>query len=256
MLKQIIYKVADIALGGKGVKVNISGIELRLPTRYYKYYGTEYEKDSVQEMRKVIKKGETIIDIGAQLGLMTKLFSDLVGEKGQVFSFEPTPKTFSLLQETIKINNIGNIATPVQKAVSDKRGTATFNISVHEASPANSLAKDANDDSIKGIDVALISVDEFAKESKLKKVDYIKIDAEGAEFAVLKGAEKTIIKDKPNMLLALHPDSILDFGDSLEGIWDFIQKHKYVVKFEGKPIARQQFIKEKNLFDVHLYPSI
>ena len=253
MIKEIIYKIADIALRGKGVEVNISGIKLRLPTRYYKYYGSEYEKDSIAQMKKEIHSGQTVIDIGAQLGLMTKLFADLVGQEGKVYAFEPTPSTFSLLKKTIAINNINNIARPVQKAVSNEKGVATFNISEQEASNANSLSKN-NNDHTRGIKVELISVDDFVKEFKINKIDYIKIDAEGAEFAVLKGAEKTIKKDRPKMLLALHPEAIHNFGDSLEVIWDFILLNNYSIEYEGKPITKQQFVQEKNLFDVHLFP--
>ena len=254
MLKDIAYKILDVLMLGRGIKVNISGIELRLPTRYYKYYEKQYEKDSIMRMRKLIQPKETVLDIGAQMGLMTKLFSDLVGLEGKVYSFEPTPSTYRLLQKTISINHLSQVVS-VNKAVAEKEGKTNFNIFETEASAGNSLAINTSKLQTKAIEVDLISVDGFVSEKPIDKVEFIKIDTEGAELAVLKGAEKTIQRDRPNILLALHPKMLNNLGDSLEDVFDLCAAHRYNISYHGQSMAKNEFIAKENLFDVFLLPQ-
>src|SRR2546430_7594739 len=105
-MKHIIYKILDFILRGKGVKTTISGTSIRLPTRYFRYYPSDYEQENILFFKRNIKKGDCVVDIGAQIGLMTKIFSDLVGKEGKVYAFEPEAQTFELLKKTISINNI------------------------------------------------------------------------------------------------------------------------------------------------------
>lgn len=253
MIKNLIFRIVDILTLKRGLKVTISGVNLRLPSRYFRYYGDSYEEESIMQMRKSVKKGDVVLDIGAQLGLMTKFFSDQVGVGGKVYAFEPTPSTFDLLCKTIEINNISKIATPIKKAVTDRVGEGVFNVSDTEASPANSLSNYERIET-KGIKVYLTSVDVFVKENNLDKIDFIKIDAEGAEYSVLKGAKETIAAHHPKILLAMHPESIVNFGNSLVEIWDFIMDKNYKVFLEEKEITKSSFIEKTDLFDVHLFP--
>jgi len=251
MIKNIYYKVADILSGGKGKDVTISGVNLKLPIKYHKYYESNYEEESIGEMKKLISKGQVVVDVGAQLGLMSKLFSDCVGSQGKVFSFEPTPSTYEILKETISINNLMNVEL-VKKAVADKSGQTTFNISSVDASAANSLAEGGVHGNDIPIKVDLVSIDDFYNQKKLDKIDFIKIDAEGAEFAVLKGAKSVIDNCEPTILLALHPSMILNFGDSMSDIYDYCKDCNYKVIYEGKELGKFEFINRKDLFDVFL----
>jgi FkbM family methyltransferase len=195
----------------------------------------------------------TVIDIGAHIGLLSTIIAQKVGRSGKVYAFEPTPSTFKLLQKTVAINNQSNVVVPFRKAVSDKSGTATFYITDLPAHNSNSIINNkrtyANEH---GIEVEVISVDDFVSAQKLSKIDMIKIDAEGAEFAVLKGAAKTIDLYKPKIILALHPEGIVNFGDSLAEIWDFIISKNYEVCFKSEKMTKELFVSQKELFDVFL----
>lgn len=251
MIKNLYYKVLELLTRGKGKQVKISGIEINLPVRYHKYYEIDYELKSITQMKKIISKGDVVIDVGAQLGLMSKLFSDCVESYGKVYAFEPTPVTFKLLENTISINNLNNVV-PVQKAVADKSGITVFNISNTDASAANSLAKGGIQGNDIPIEVELVSIDDFSKTKNIAKIDFIKIDAEGAELAVLKGALNVIKRDKPKILLALHPDMIINFGDTLSDIYDFCTELNYNLFYETKLINKNVFVDRRDLFDVFL----
>lgn len=253
-MKKLIYKILDLFFR-KGVQTTVSGVSIRLPFRFYRYYENNYEADNISFFKRTIKKNDVILDIGAQIGLMTKLFSELTGSGGKVFSFEPTPFTFSILKKTIAFNNIGAIAHPVQAAVSDKKGKAIFNVSDVAIDAANSLSTVKRDKLVSGIEVDVTSVDSFAKEQDLKKIDFIKIDAEGAEYHVLLGAAETLEKKQAIVNLALHPRAIADFNSSLEEIFDFIKNKDYDLIFKSRQMSREEFCSQTNLFDVQLLPK-
>jgi len=100
--------------------------------------------------------------------------------------------------------------------------------------------------------VKLFSLDDFVIQEKIRSVDFVKIDAEGAEFQVLKGAVRTFEKYQPYIILALHPKPIENFGDSLSGIWDLVQQMGYKVILGSKEMKRDEFVAKDDLFDVFL----
>src|SRR5690606_7100763 len=116
---------------------HVSGFSIRLPFRFRNYYEADYEIEHINFFKQHIKQNSVVLDIGAQLGLMSKIFSDLTGASGRVFAFEPAPYTYETLCMTIKMNMIGHIVIPVQKAVSDKKGLTRFYISKMKLDPAN-----------------------------------------------------------------------------------------------------------------------
>lgn len=253
-MKKLIYKILEFFFKN-GVKAVISGIQIRLPFRFYRYYERDYEAENISFFRKSIKRNDFVMDIGAQIGLMSKLFADLVGPNGNVFSFEPTPMTFGVLKQTLKLNGIENIVHPVQEAVSDKNGKAIFNISEIDIDASNSLTNLNKGEHVKGIEVNVTSIDEFVKKNLLKKVDFIKIDAEGAEYFVLVGATNTITEHRPIINLALHPAAINNFNSSLKEIYEFIIIKNYHIIYRSNDMNEKDFISKENLFDVQLLPN-
>ena len=252
-MKELIYRIADLITLGKGVKTSISGFSLRLPTRYYKYFEPDYELNNINFLNNYLKPGMVVIDVGAHIGLLSSIIAQKVGNAGKVYAFEPTPSTFGLLQKTIAINNQTDVIVPIRKAVSDKSGATTFYITDRPAQNSNSLSdyKRGNSEEY-GIDVELVSIDDFIETNKLSRIDLLKIDAEGAELSVLKGAVTTIDRYKPRILLGLHPYAIASFGDTLSAIWDFIVSKNYKIYYKSEEVTKEFFVKQKDLFDVFL----
>src|SRR4030095_11775361 len=252
-MKEFAYKVLDRITGGKGIRRQFSGVSLRLPTRYFRYFKPDYEWENIDFINKNVSTGMTVIDIGAHIGLFSVVLSKKAGDAGKVFAFEPTPATFNILTKTIQINNAAGIITPVKKAVADRTGKATFFISNSLASVSNSLADiERGPEKTVKVDVDLTSVDEFVQEHDLGQVDLIKIDAEGAELSVLKGASETIEKFHPKMILGVHPASVKEMSHSLEEIWDFIALRNYKVIHHTNLMDKVSFIRQAGLFDVFL----
>jgi FkbM family methyltransferase len=254
--KETAYKVLDILTLRKGISRNISGFHLRLPTRYFKYFPSEYERENFDFLRANCKKGDVVIDIGAHIGLFSVCASQLTGETGKVYAFEPAPKTNNLLKHTITINKMQNTIHSRKEAIGEADGVTFFNISDLEADNSNSLVAYKTDRELRKVEINLMSIDSFVSKYTLNKVNFIKIDAEGYELDVLKGAQQTLKTLKPTVILALHPAGINANGDTLEQIFDLIQSLSFTMFLVKKKISREEFCSQTNLFDVHLVPAV
>lgn len=206
---------------------------MRLSTRGY------YEPFTTKFVQSIVKRGEVVLDIGANIGYYTLLFAKLVGQDGKVYAFEPHPQNFSLLRRNVEYNGYGNVVLE-QKAVADTSGIAALYLA-KSGSHHHSICKN-NFNTTSSLDIGLISLDDYfernigiAKENA-KKVSIIKIDVEGAEFDVLKGMEK-VLEDNEEIKL------ILEFTPSfLEDLQ--IKPKKLITFLEGKGF-RLFFINEK-----------
>lgn len=177
-------------------------------------------------MTRLITPGMTVVDVGANHGYYTVLFADLVGETGRVIAVEPHPVTASLLRKTLFVNGVDQRVELIEAAAVAVDG-ATLNF--HSA---NSEPKNAR---IVGAEFAgqpdIISVQGVTLDTVLKstaRVDFMKIDVEGAEEETLAGAMAIIARDKPDILVEFNalrcgnPGALLDRLEQLYGDLFFI----------------------------------
>ena len=155
-----------------GIKYEINNTDYNLLNHIWNY--DVYRKGS-------IKKGDIVLDIGSHVGIFSVLASKLVGDSGKVFSFEPSPNNFYLLKKNIKLNDINNI-TAINKGVSNKQGVKKLFLSLFGYG-GNSFFKNQNKKDFINIDC--ISLTEAIEKNKIKKIDFLKMDCEGAEYEIL-----------------------------------------------------------------------
>ena len=249
LVKNTVYSVLDILTMRKGIRRKINNSTLRFPPRWSRYFESDYESDNYAFLEQQLKPGMHVIDIGAHIGLFSVVASQLAGKNGKIVCIEPTPGSMAVLNKMLRLNHCENVF-PTQAAVSDKEGTATFYISTIEGSNSNSLVKNKSVDEKKPYQVRLVTIDGLVSEFSLHP-SIIKIDAEGAELDVLKGGLKTLRSLKPILILGLHPQFIINKGDSLEAIWELLESHDYNVSYQGRVIDKTSFCSKTDLFDVH-----
>lgn len=135
-----------------------------------------WDKHVVEFVKKEVKKEDTVLDIGANIGYFTLLFARLVGEHGKVFAFEPHPVNFGLLKKNICINNYSNVILN-QKAATNKTGVVE--LFLHRKSHGgHSLYKGRYTNT--STKVEAIRLDDYFKNYD-GKIDFIKMDIEGSE---------------------------------------------------------------------------
>lgn len=154
-----------------------------------------YKEPVVAYLRKEIKDGDTVVDVGANIGLFSCLMAILAGPSGKVFSFEPDPGNVELLRKNIEENGLQNTITIVPAAASDRTGKLKFFPSgVHGALVHDS----AGSASHKGeIEVEATRIDDVLSAAKVSAVQFIKMDIIGSEMKALKGMHR-IIERNPN----------------------------------------------------------
>lgn len=158
--------------------------------------GLDYEQELAQFI-KLIKPGDVIFDIGANIGTYTIRAAHRTGPSGQVFSFEPISLTFNRLKHAISINGAINVRAYCN-AIGKESGTATIHDGGRESS-AGLLTNTGN-----AYQVEIVTLDEFTESLQLDRVDWVKMDIEGAEPLVVRGALKVIEKFKPAFLFENH----------------------------------------------------
>lgn len=144
-----------------------------------------------------LRPGMTFIDVGANKGDFTLLAARLTGPSGRVISIEPEPENRSILRRSIELNDYANISV-LQVALSDRDGTADLQIG--STSGSHTLSPEFN--GLRAVSVPTRTLDAVVADHRLASVDMIKIDVQGLELAVLRGAEQTL-KANPRIMLLL-----------------------------------------------------
>jgi len=184
-------------------------------------YGV-YEVDETKLFNNIIKEYDVVVDIGANIGYYTLLAAKKVGPSGRVIAFEPDPVNYLLLKKNIIANKYNNVVL-VNKAVSDESCVLPlFLSSVNNGD--HRLYDDGGHRDFVNVDS--ISLDEYFKDNY--KVDFIKIDAQGAEGRILKGMKNVINCNKRlKILTEFWPDRLRACGvDPKEYIFS-IQKYGF-----------------------------
>ena len=171
MLKNIIYSIIDLLILGKGLPCYVNSFKVMFPAKWFRYFENDYEKENILFLKEKCKPNMIIFDIGAHLGLMSMICSQLLQKKGKIYSFEPTPKTFEILKKVIKINKASDLVIPINKAVAKENKTIDFYLSEDEGSNSNSLVS-KNHRERKPIQIQVTSLDLFTKENNIKQIRY------------------------------------------------------------------------------------
>lgn len=170
-----------------------------------------YEPHIVAWLKEWLKAGDTFWDIGANWGWISLPAARIVGTSGRVIAIEPSPSNAAWLKRHIALNQCENIVTVIKAAVCEQHGgEVNFTLLNDGHSPSNSLmfSSSVNGESpevSRLLSVPAISLDGLLVEQG-RAPNLVKIDVEGAELKVLKGATKLLSsKTAPILLLAVHP---------------------------------------------------
>jgi FkbM family methyltransferase len=178
-----------------------------------------YEKYETELFKKMVEDGMVVVDIGANIGYYTLIAAKLVGNKGIVYAFEPEPSNYKRLCENIAINGYTNIV-PVEKAVSKANGKTKLYVNA-AMTHVSSFAKDnvlIHRKDFDCLEVETTTLDDFFERTVGNdRIDFMKIDVEGAEGLVVDGAERVLRNNSLKILMEFMPDCLRNVGaDPLE----------------------------------------
>ena len=195
---------------------------------------TRYGIDKLTTLDSV--RNKHIIDAGGYVGDTALLFSSYTDKNIHVF--EASPSNMDIIRETIRLNHLDNIV-PVSKALGEKSGTATF--SLGERNSCNSLVERPGYNYPDHIEVPVVTLDDYVRENNIE-VGLIKVDIEGGEQLLLRGAVETIRTQHPILLISIY-HSANDFFEIKPMIEKMCDKYTFrIVKPANPAIALETIL--------------
>jgi len=155
--------------------------------------------DEIDKIKKYINHGDTVIDVGGNMGFFVLILNELVGPSGKIYSFEPSRRLKERLEATIINNNLQNVIV-VNLALGESEGTTTLHYNPKQTG-LSSIVTNFESGSLNE-DIQVTTLDKFS-ENISNRVSFIKIDTEGYEPQVLSGAKELIKRDKPTIYIEL-----------------------------------------------------
>lgn len=178
-------------------------------------------------VREQIKEGDIVVDVGANIGYYTLIFAQLVGKSGKVIAFEPEPKNFEILKKNIAINNYDNVIVE-QKIVSEKCGSMKLYVSDSDI-VGHRIQQMGNLENF--VEVESVTLDDYMKKLNLdEKVNFIKIDVEGAEPNVLEGSKKILEKnDHLKIFTEFNREVVKNYGTDPKKMIDLLYEKGFEI---------------------------
>jgi FkbM family methyltransferase len=193
-------------------------------------FGSDFERRELDSVLSHLAnmRGEDIvfIDIGANCGLYSLSVARHF-PKSHSYCFEPVPTTLALLSANVQRNGFDDRITVVDSALGDQpkrvRMTASYSAMDHLV-----VGNGSDELSPLIVDVPMTTVDTFVVEQSLERIDFIKCDVEGAELLVFKGAQKTLTRFHPPILLEIEPRHTKRFGYTPDDLDEFLRSFGYL----------------------------
>lgn len=205
-----------------------------------------FEEDDAEFVNRFLRAGMTFVDVGAHHGFYTMLAARKVGMAGQVIAFEPSPRERERLSRHIKLNRLQANTRLSPFALGCDGGSAALYVVSGRDTGCNSLRPPSVLEPTAVLKVKKTTLDGFLAAERIGRVDFVKIDAEGAELSVLMGATRLLtIVPRPLIMVEVDDGRAAPWGHSGSDVYDLVLEHKYqwfVTASRGAlvPISRRE----------------
>ncbi len=166
-----------------------------------------YDLSLLRFVRTHVRPGDVCLDVGANLGQVTVHLGAAVGPTGRVLSFEPLPHVRERLLGHVAANDLRDVVEVLPIALCDRTGTATFHFAERgvDNQGMGSLVMDRHPSLALACEVETSRLDDFVAQRKIERIDWIKVDIQGAEPLFLDGARETLRRLAPDLLVEVDP---------------------------------------------------
>jgi len=173
------------------------------------YFLGGFEPDTLNLYSRIVKPGDTVLDIGANIGAHTLPLAKLVGEQGRVIAFEPTRYAIGKLSANIGLNKELTDRISVNQIMLVSNEGETLESEIYSSWPLFEPGKNVHHEhlgKLMNTDGAVaMTLDQAVKQLQIEKIDFIKIDVDGHEYSVLNGGKETLLSHRPPILMELAP---------------------------------------------------
>jgi FkbM family methyltransferase len=219
--------------GSRGLERRINGTDCVRVLPRFRETSEVYEPEVWRRVMNEVRSGDVVADIGAFVGLYTVALANRVGENGRVFAFEPDPENHSALRGHVELNGVTSRVQLVRAAVGNTEGRVSFVAGGASESAIGTPNRSG------AAEVDCVRLDNF---KPLPRVDILKIDVEGYEELVLKGAAALFAdaERRPRIIFVeVHPYAWADVGTTSESLLGLLASHGYEASEpNGKPVQQ------------------
>jgi FkbM family methyltransferase len=196
----------DVASGGRGIPWEINGLTYRVDPRQRHRLGADYDAPVAAFLRERLRPGAVCVDVGANVGVYVLQFARWAGETGRVVAFEPNPAARRVLERHVRLNHLTQRVTIVAAAVGAEAGSAVLFASSEDGMSRLGAPNDELRGATTPIVVPVVTLDEHCRSAGMRP-DWLLIDVEGFEIAVLEGAREIIRARGPALGLVVEMHS-------------------------------------------------
>jgi FkbM family methyltransferase len=229
---------------GQDIYLNVDS-EIERNTRLH---SCRKERETVEWIQKFFKDGDVFYDIGANVGAYSLVAAKFLQGKGRIYAFEPAFPNFAQLGKNIFINGCADSVTPFQVALSDETKIDRFNYeNLVPGGALHALGKpvDYKGDLFKPVltlPVLTFRLDDLVERFRIPYPNHIKVDVDGTELRVLKGAEKTLAAEDLRSILVEIEEGDQEAAETLEWLHDkgfaLHEKYKYTPQDDTGPLSK------------------
>ncbi len=191
------------------------------PNDWINRYGY-YEKGGTEAVQRLLRPGDTAVDVGANMGYYTMMMASLVGPGGRVLAFEPVGSVSRYLEESVKLNGFTNVEL-FAMCLGAEDATLSFDRRTYRLNVSGSQPDQE-------IQVPVRLFDTMAAGLGIARLTLVKIDVEGAEMDVLQGMRHTVAEHRPHLILEIHPHMIAEFGHRTEELLSLLEAWGYTLE--------------------------
>lgn len=191
-------------------------------------YKKSFEYDNLELFTELVKEGDIVLDVGANVGLYSLLAAEIIGSKGKVFAIEPAQFAYNALAQNIELNKYKDLVYPFNIALSNHNGFIEMEI------PASTLDSFKDKDAFAYINldakngsIEAVKLDDFISTNQIEKIDIIKMDIEGAELLCFRGATTFFKNNKPIILFEGYEKNCQRFNYKLIELLEFLREYNY-----------------------------
>ena len=240
MLRPIYWAAVSAAPGSKNVRLEFpDGCSYRIDAQFYAWQVNQYELPVVRELIGTLTETSVLYDVGAHVGIIS-LMAAAKAPRGHVYAFEPSPPNFRYLEDHIRINGYTDRVDAARVLVGEQDMDEVPFVCRPGQFTANSLAY-----AIDGGHTTLtrmVTIDGMVQRGNVRPPTHIKIDVEGYEAAVLKGATLTLREFRPTVICAVHPEPLRLLGETPDELVEHVVAQGYqAFTLKGEPVITPGF---------------
>lgn len=192
-------------------------------TRHMLFEGM-YQEDVLVALKNLVRPGDTVFDVGGHHGLMAVISGRAAGASGRVVTFEPNPAARQFLEQHVALNGLGNVRVE-SLALSDRRGEIPFYVQTGDVTWNSTIIQEFGSGN-QAIMVQTLTLDEYVDRTGCVPA-IVKVDTEGSEMLVLKGASETLKQHRPSLIMEFNPASAQAAHTTVAQYVDFLKSESY-----------------------------